>query len=89
MLLESVPGPVGEVEVKNIEEALGRVAASDVFSPEELPGFDRSSMDGYAVRAADTFGASEGSPAYLELAGDVMMWSASDVPVGAWQALRI
>ncbi|HEY5502378.1 MAG TPA: gephyrin-like molybdotransferase Glp [Candidatus Anoxymicrobiaceae bacterium] len=89
MLLESVPGPVGEVEVKNIEEALGRVAASDVLSPEELPGFDRSSMDGYAVRAADTFGASEGSPAYLELTGEVMMGSASDVPVGTGQALRI
>jgi len=89
MLLESVPGPVGDVEEKNIEEALGRVAARDVPSPEDLPGFDRSSMDGYAVRAADTFGASEGSAAYLELAGEVMMGRASDLSVGAGQALRI
>ena len=89
MLLERVPGPVGDVEEKNIEEALGRVAARDVASPEDLPGFDRSSMDGYAVRAADTFGASEGSAAYLELAGEVMMGRASDLSVGAGQALRI
>lgn len=89
MLLESVPGPVGDVEEKNIEEALGRVAARDVPSPEDLPGFDRSSMDGYAVRAVDTFGASEGSAAYLELAGEVMMGRASDLSVGAGQVLRI
>lgn len=89
MLLESVPGPVGEVEEKRIDEAIGRVAARDVLSPEDLPGFDRSSMDGFAVRAADTFGASEGSAAYLELAGEVMMGRASDLSVGAGQALRI
>lgn len=89
MLLESVPGPVGEVEEKRIDEAIGRVVARDVLSPEDLPGFDRSSMDGFAVRAADTFGASEGSAAYLELAGEVMMGRASDLSVGAGQALRI
>ena len=46
--------------------ALGRVAALPVVSPENLPLVNRSCMDGYAVNAADVFGASESNPAYLE-----------------------
>lgn len=45
-----------------LAEALGRVLAEDIESPEYVPGFDRSSVDGYAVAAADTFGCSESSP---------------------------
>jgi molybdopterin molybdotransferase/putative molybdopterin biosynthesis protein len=47
--------------------ALGRVLAEDVFSPVDVPSFDRSNVDGYAVQAADTFGASEQKPRRLEL----------------------
>lgn len=54
-------------------ESLGRIVGEDIFSPEDLPGFSRSTMDGYAVRAQDTFGASEGIPAYLTVAGEVLM----------------
>lgn len=46
--------------------ARNRVLAEDLVSPEDLPAGPRSSMDGYALRAADTFGAGESSPAYLE-----------------------
>ena len=42
-----------------IEEAFGRVLSRDIVSPENLPGFTRSTMDGYAVASADTFGASD------------------------------
>ena len=54
-------------------ESLGRTTAEDVSSPEDLPAFSRSAMDGYSVRAADTFGASEALPAYLEVVGEVPM----------------
>src|SRR3954471_20234998 len=47
--------------------------AAPVYAPHDLPGFARSTVDGYAVRAADTFGASEGLPSYLDLAGAVAM----------------
>lgn len=57
--------PLG-VETIAIAEALGRVLASDVMSPVDVPCFDRSNVDGFAVRAADTFGASEEQPARLE-----------------------
>ena len=89
LLLQSVPAGVGSPEQVKIEDALGRVSAEDVRSPVDLPGFDRSSMDGFAVKAADTFGAGEGSPAYLELTGEVPMGRAGEVAVGPGQAVRI
>ena len=62
-----------EPEAVPTHEALGRVTAARVVSPEDLPSFPRSTMDGYSVRAADTFGATESLPAYLEIAGEVPM----------------
>ena len=54
-------------------DSAGRVLALTVQSPIDLPAFDRSAMDGYAVRASDTFGASDALPAYLTLIGQVHM----------------
>ena len=58
--------PAGSEEVP-LAEALGRVLAEDVRSEVDVPGFDRSNMDGFAVRAADTFGATEEAPLRLRL----------------------
>jgi molybdopterin molybdotransferase len=66
------PGPAQKVSLP-LDEALGRICAADIFSPENLPPYPRSTMDGYAVRASDTFGASEKLPAYLEINGEVFM----------------
>jgi len=65
--------PVGEVEEVPTSEGLGRVLAEEVVSPEDLPGFARAAMDGYAVRAADTFGATLEEPVALRLVGEVEM----------------
>ncbi|MEM9950198.1 MAG: gephyrin-like molybdotransferase Glp [Chloroflexota bacterium] len=54
-------------------DSLGRVLAEAPISPMDLPAFNRSAMDGYAVRADDTFGASDALPAYLTIAGHVAM----------------
>jgi molybdopterin molybdotransferase len=51
----------------------GRVLAAEILAPEPVPHFDRSVMDGYAVRAKDTFGASETLPALLDIGGEVTM----------------
>lgn len=56
-----------------LQEAYGRVLAVDLRAPADLPGFRRSTVDGYAVRAKDTFGAGEGLPAILNLAGEVLI----------------
>ncbi|MDM7918615.1 MAG: molybdopterin molybdenumtransferase MoeA, partial [Methanosarcina sp.] len=60
--------PVG-METIPVSEALNRVVCKEIVSEEDMPGFSRSSMDGYAVRAKDTFGASDSLPAFLELTG--------------------
>jgi len=67
-------------------DALGRVTAARYVSPTGLPAFARSSMDGYSVRAADTFGATESLPAYLELTGEVPMGRAPQVALGSGDA---
>jgi molybdopterin molybdotransferase len=78
-LLEALPeeAALGTVAIPT-QGALGRVLAEDVHAPHALPPFQRSSVDGYAVRAADTFGASASLPAYLRLAGEVMMGTVTD-----------
>jgi molybdopterin molybdotransferase len=63
------------------DDALHRVPAADVTSPGPLPGFARSTVDGYAVRSADTYGASEGLPSYLDVLGAVSMGQPPDVAV--------
>ncbi len=57
----------------SLHEALGRVTMGAVLSPEDLPPYPRSTMDGYAVLARDTFGATESLPSYLEVSGEVLM----------------
>jgi molybdopterin molybdotransferase len=81
--------PPERTEIVSLEHALDRVTAVDVVAPETLPSFARSTMDGFAVRSADTHGASEQSPAYLELAGDVPTGIVPTVGVLPRQAVRI
>lgn len=69
--------PLGEVETMLTEQAIGRVLAEEVRSPQVLPEFRRSTVDGYAVRAQDTHGASDTLPAYLRLVGEVPMGRAA------------
>ncbi|NOK61729.1 MAG: molybdopterin molybdotransferase MoeA [Chloroflexi bacterium AL-W] len=77
------------VEHVSLAEALDRVTAAELLSPTNLPTFPRSTMDGFAVRAADTYGASEGLPAYLNLCGEVPMGRAADVQVRLGEAARV
>ncbi len=69
--------------------ALGRVTARAISSPEALPAFARSTVDGYAVRAPDTFGASDSLPAYLAVVGEVPMGQEATVSVEKGQAALI
>jgi molybdopterin molybdotransferase len=69
-VLTAVPGPT-DPEVVSLPDALGRVLAADVVSELELPPWDNSAMDGYAVRSADLMGASETAPVLLQVAGDI------------------
>ncbi len=72
LLLERLRHTV-EAETVPLDEALERITAADITAPEDLPAHPRSTMDGYAVVAADTFGASESMPCYLNVTGEVVM----------------
>ena len=63
-------GPLPSESVA-LEAALGRVLAEDVRAEVDVPGFDRSNMDGFAVRAEDTYGASEDRPVRLRLPREI------------------
>lgn len=77
------------VELVRTPDALGRVVAATIRSPEALPAFRRATVDGYAVRASDTFGASETLPAYLNAAGEVLMGRAAETELTPGMAVLI
>jgi molybdopterin molybdotransferase len=72
-----------------LTDALHRIPAAPVTAAHPLPGFARSTVDGYAVRAADTYGVSEGLPGYLDVAGAVRMGAAPDVAVSPGTAVAM
>jgi molybdopterin molybdotransferase len=87
-VLAAVTGPVA-TESAFLSEALGRVVAEPVVARTALPPWDNSAMDGYAVRAADTAGATEDAPIRLEVVGEVRAGAAPDVEVPRGGAVRI
>lgn len=77
------------VEEVSLLSAHGRVLAEDIVSTLDIPPFNRSTVDGYAVRAADTFGADEKEPARLHVCGVVNIGELPKVAVLAGQAAEI
>jgi len=88
LLFEQMTHHTGE-ETIPVNQALGRVLKNDVKSPQALPAFRRSTMDGYAVKAADTFGASGSLPAFLTVVGEVPMGKAAEVTLAPGQAALV
>lgn len=84
--LEAIPDPSLVPETIPTEQALGRVLIETIQARDPLPPFARSTVDGYAVRAADTHGASPGLPAYFELVGEVRMGADTDLSLAEGQA---
>lgn len=70
-------------------ESLGRVSAEDILSPYNLPEFNRSTVDGYAVMAKGTFGASDSLPVFLELIGMVDMGQETDLTILPGKAVYV
>jgi len=76
-------------ESQPLTECLNRILAEDVVSEINLPEFSRATMDGYAVQAGSTFGASEGIPALLDVVGKVEMGQVANVSLEPGQAVEI
>jgi molybdopterin molybdotransferase len=88
-LAEFRPSRRSGADTVALADAHRRVPAQEVRASAALPGFDRSSVDGFAVRAQDTFGASEAIPAYLSVTGAVRMGAPPDGPVGPQGAIAV
>ena len=83
--IEKIPS----LEIISTSKALGRVTANSVRAPHPLPEFARSTVDGFALRAGDTYGATESLPAYLPVIGEVLMGDAPSFSIGATQCALI
>lgn len=79
---------LGEERVQ-LDDALGRSLAQCFSATEDLPGFDRSTVDGFACRARDVFGAQEGNPALVECVADCLMGEVPSITLEEGQAARI
>src|SRR6516165_6769696 len=86
IVLDNV-APLG-VERTSIIDALGRVLAEEVRSPRDIPGFDNSAMDGYAIRAADIEAANDSRPVRLKVLETVGAGVMPSVRIDAGQAVR-
>ncbi|CAI1493734.1 Molybdopterin biosynthesis enzyme [Thermococcus nautili] len=80
---------IGETEEVPLEEALGRVLAEDIVSPIDSPPFDRSAVDGYALRAEDTFPAREYSPVELRVVDEIVAGEESKAKVEPGTAVKL
>ncbi len=79
-----------DTETIPLRACVGRVLAQEVTAPEQLPPFSRSTMDGFAVRARDTFGCSESEPALLTIVGEIAMGSSGrNISLRPGQTCRI
>lgn len=88
-LIEENSKRIEDVEEVSLDEALGRVCAEDVFSPIFNPPFDRSPLDGYAVIAKDTKGASRENPVLLKVVDEVFAGGYSKKRINEGEAVRI
>lgn len=76
-------------EKLDIKDCLGRVLAEDIVSAENIPPFDRSTVDGYAVLSSDTFGAGESIPSMLSLTGEILMGEEAKDSVTSGECIKI
>ena len=88
-LIEELIHPLTDRIVLPLHKALNYILAEDIVVKENVPGFRRSSVDGYAVIAKDTFGSSENMPGFLNVAGEVKMGEAPQNPLSVGEAIYV
>jgi molybdopterin molybdotransferase len=89
IFLEQLQATSLNTEVLPTKSAVGRVSAEAVISQEPSPAFNRSTVDGFAVHSTDSYGASEGVPAFFKIVGEVRMGEQTEIPVGRGEAAVI
>ena len=88
-LIESEFTPVAEAELVSLSAAMGRVLAEDIAATEYVPDFDRSTVDGFAVRARDTFGCTDAIPAILPVQAEVFMGQGAEFELNREECVAV
>ena len=88
-LIETEFAAVAGVEQVGLSGAMGRILAEDIEATEYVPDFDRSTVDGYAVRARDTFGCSDAIPAILPIQGEVFMGEGAEFELNREECVAV
>ncbi|CAM3832453.1 gephyrin-like molybdotransferase Glp [Mesobacillus zeae] len=88
-LIDEKISKINGTETCPLKEALHRVLAEDITAKENVPAFDRSTVDGYAVFARDTYGSSESMPGFLTAAGEVEMGEEAVFPLSRGNAIYV
>lgn len=88
-LIKEQVKPITESVSKPLFDALHFVLAEDIYVRENVPNFRRSSVDGYAVKAKDTFGSSESLPGFLTVSGEVKMGQEPSKPISSGEAMYV
>lgn len=89
MMLETFKEFNFELEEINILDSINRVLAEDILAYNNVPEFNRSTVDGYAVKSSDTHGASESIPSFLSLLGEVRMGENTDIKISSGEAIYV
>ena len=88
-ILKNNFSPVTDTETVPLDGTWGRIAAEDILSGEYVPSFSRSTMDGYALKAADTYGSGESMPAMLDIKGEILMGESADCILENGECVKI
>ncbi len=88
-ILDATGSPIARIEPISLADANGRVLARDVIATGDVPPFSRAGMDGYAVRASDTRGASREHPAKLRQIGTLFTGEVAQIQVGSSECMEI
>ena len=88
-MIETEFAPAAGTELVSLACAMGRVLAENIAATEYVPDFDRSTVDGYAVRARDTFGCSDAIPAILPLQGEVLMGEGAEFDLNMEECVAV
>ena len=88
-LIEEQFAPLGRTELVPLSAAMGRILAEDIAATEYVPDFDRSTVDGYAVRARDTFGCTDAIPAILPVQAEVLMGEGAEFALNPEECVAV
>lgn len=88
-LVKAISGIEMEKDSVALFSACGRIVAENIFSNEEIPGFRRSTVDGYAVISKDTAGSSESIPVFLRITGEVQMGETAQMEIHSGECVYV